>query len=437
MLRFGTDGVRGVANSELTPELVLALGRAAARTIGGDPWVVGRDTRGSGPMLQAALAAGLLAEGVGQVLDLGVLPTPGVAYHSAAHDLPGAVISASHNPWQDNGVKFFAPGGRKLTDAEEERLEAALHDSPGTASTVGEVYAPRPFVQEYVDHLKSAVEGHRFQGLHVVLDCANGAASQIAPTLFEGARLQVIGADPDGRNINDDCGSTHPQALQEAVVTNGADLGLAFDGDADRVLAVDHRGRVVDGDHVLALCALDMRERGVLKDDTVVVTVMTNLGFRLAMAEHGIRVHETQVGDRYVLEALDANGWSLGGEQSGHIVFRDLATTGDGILTGLQLVDLVHRAGRPLSELADGAMTQLPQVLRNVAVTDRDALADAESVWDEVAAVEAELGDHGRVLIRPSGTEPMVRVMVEAPTLEQAEAAAGRLADAVVRACAP
>ena len=436
-LRFGTDGVRGVANSELTPELVLALARAAARTLGGATWVVGRDTRGSGPMLQAAFSAGLLAEGVRQVLDAGMVPTPAVAFFSAENDWPGAMVSASHNPWQDNGVKLFAAGGRKLADDEEERLEAALHEAPGTESSVGEVYAPRPLVRTYVDHLAGSVTGRPFDGRHLVLDCANGAASELAPQLFEGARVTVIGAEPDGSNINDGCGSTHPEALQEAVVAHEADLGLAFDGDADRVVAVDHRGRVIDGDHLIALFALDLRERGLLKDDTVVVTVMTNLGFRLAMADHGIRVHETPVGDRHVLEALDANGWSLGGEQSGHIVFRDLATTGDGLLTGLQLADLVFRSGRPLAELADGAMTRLPQVLRNVRVADRDGLARADAVWDDVAAVEAELGDHGRVLLRPSGTEPVVRVMVEAPTAEQAAAAADRLAEAVTRACGP
>ncbi|HEX9968903.1 MAG TPA: phosphoglucosamine mutase [Acidimicrobiales bacterium] len=439
-LRFGTDGVRGVANSELTPELVLALGRAAARVLDGDTFAVGRDTRRSGEMLQAALSAGLAAEGM-QVLDLGVLPTPGVAFVAADCGWPGAMISASHNPFTDNGVKFFAEGGRKLTDEQEERLEAELDavlaGSRGTSPAVGEVHTPRRLVDRFVDHVVESVEGRRLHGMSVVLDCANGAASEVAPEAFMrlGATVRVIAALPDGSNINEGCGSTHPEQLQAAVVEHGAALGLAFDGDADRVLAVDHRGRLVDGDHLIALCAVDLRERGRLADDTVVVTVMTNLGFHLAMGERGIRVHETQVGDRYVLEALDANGWSLGGEQSGHVIFRDLATTGDGILTGVQVADLVHRAGRPLADLADAAMTRLPQVLRNVRVADRDALAGAEAVWDEVAEVEAELGDHGRVLLRPSGTEPLVRVMVEAPTPEQAEAAAGRLADAVVRAC--
>ena len=437
MLRFGTDGIRGVANVELTPELVLALGHAAARVLDGETYVVGRDTRRSSEMLQAALSAGLAAEGI-QVLDLGVLPTPAVAFFSAKHEWGGAMISASHNPWTDNGVKFFDIGGRKLTDDQEERLEAELDaGTRSTSSKVGEVYTPRRMREDFADHLVESLEGRSLTGLSIVLDCANGAASDMAPDVFHrlGATVRTIAAQPDGANINEGCGSTHPETLQAAVLEFEADLGLAFDGDADRVLAVDHRGRLVDGDHLIALCALDLQERGKLKDDTVVVTVMTNLGFRLAMAERGVRVHETQVGDRYVLEALDANGWSLGGEQSGHVVFRDLATTGDGILTGLQVADVVLRSGRRLADLADAAMTQLPQVLRNVRVADRDALAAASELWDEVAEVEAELGDHGRVLLRPSGTEPVVRVMVEAPTAEQAEAAAARLSDAVARAC--
>jgi len=437
VLRFGTDGIRGVANVELTPELVLALGHAAARVLDGETYVVGRDTRRSSEMLQAALSAGLAAEGI-QVLDLGVLPTPAVAFFSAKHEWGGAMISASHNPWTDNGVKFFDIGGRKLTDDQEERLEAELDaGTRSTSSKVGEVYTPRRMREDFADHLVESLEGRSLTGLSIVLDCANGAASDMAPDVFHrlGATVRTIAAQPDGANINEGCGSTHPETLQAAVLEFEADLGLAFDGDADRVLAVDHRGRLVDGDHLIALCALDLQERGKLKDDTVVVTVMTNLGFRLAMAERGVRVHETQVGDRYVLEALDANGWSLGGEQSGHVVFRDLATTGDGILTGLQVADVVLRSGRRLADLADAAMTQLPQVLRNVRVADRDALAAASELWDEVAEVEAELGDHGRVLLRPSGTEPVVRVMVEAPTAEQAEAAAARLSDAVARAC--
>ncbi|HEX2040031.1 MAG TPA: phosphoglucosamine mutase [Acidimicrobiales bacterium] len=431
-LRFGTDGVRGVAFEELTPELVHALGRAAARTLEGRRFALGRDTRESGPVLQAALAAGLAAEGA-EVVDLGVVPTPAVAFASAARGRPAAMVSASHNPWTDNGVKFFTAGGRKLTDEQEERLEAALAEAP-TTGPAADARLDAAVVEEYEAHLRDSIEGRRLDGVRVVLDCAHGAAVQQAPRVFAslGAEVHVMGAAPDGRNINDGCGSTHPEALQRAVVAEGADLGLAFDGDADRVVAVDHEGRLVDGDHLIALCALDLRERGKLHGDTVVVTVMTNLGFRLAMAEHGITVHETQVGDRYVLEALEQGGWSLGGEQSGHVIFRDLATTGDGILTGLQLVDLVRRSGRPLAALAAGAMTRMPQVLRNVRVADRSAV---DGVRDEVAAVEAELDGSGRVLVRASGTEPVVRVMVEATDAARAEAAAARLAAAVERTC--
>jgi phosphoglucosamine mutase len=439
-LKFGTDGVRGVANTELTPELVLALGRAAARVLGGERYLIGRDTRLSGPMLQAALAAGLTSEGA-DVVDLGVLPTPGVAFLSAARDVPAAMISASHNPFADNGIKFFAAGGRKLTDAVEERLEAELRaildatssgDRP-TGGAVGRTTAEADAVAGYERQLVAALEGERLDGLRLVLDCAHGAASTVAPHVFTaaGAEVDVLHAAPDGVNINDGCGSTHPEALRRAVVDRGADVGLAFDGDADRVLAVDAGGRLVDGDHLIAVCAIDLRSRGRLTGDTVVVTVMTNLGFRLAMEERGIAVVETQVGDRYVLEALDEGGWSLGGEQSGHVIFRDLATTGDGLLTGLMVLAAVRRAGRSLGDLAADAMTRLPQVLRNVKVRSRDALAGAEELWAEVARVEAQLGDHGRVLLRPSGTEPVVRVMVEAPTEAEAEAATARLAAVV------
>jgi phosphoglucosamine mutase len=294
-------------------------------------------------------------------------------------------------------------------------------------------------VTRYVDHVVASVEGRRLDGLRVALDCGNGAAWEVAPDVLRrlGATVEVIHASPDGTNINSGCGSTDPASLREAVVRTGADLGVALDGDADRVVAVDHRGEVVDGDHVLALCAIDLRDRGLLRGDTVVVTVMANLGLRQAMAERGLRVHETPVGDRYVLEALEAGGWSLGGEQSGHLVFRDLATTGDGILTSVQLLDLVHRRGRPLAELAEGAMRRVPQVLLNVAVSDHEGLVRSAAVQEELAEVEAELGDRGRVLLRPSGTEPLVRVMVEAPTEEQARAAADRLAQAVLRAAAP
>ena len=439
--RFGTDGVRGVANVDLTPELVLALGRAAARVFPADRFLDGRDTRISGSMLLAALSAGFTAEGV-DVVDLGVMPTPGVAWASTEHRLPAVMISASHNPFPDNGIKLFAPGGRKLSDEAEDRLEAELNrllmDTGSPRS--GPAGAALGRVQGldgragYVAALAASLEGRRLDGLSVVLDCANGAAVGVAPDALAavGADVAVINDRPDGTNINAGAGSNHPEGLAAEVVARGADAGLAFDGDADRVVAVDHTGQVVDGDQVIAICALDRKVRNALAGDTVVVTVMANLGFRQAMREHGITLVETKVGDRYVLEALEDGGWSLGGEQSGHVIFRDLATTGDGILTGLQVLDVVHRSGRPLSELA-GVMTRLPQVLRNVAVRNRHGLDGAADFWDEVEAVRRRLGGDGRVLVRPSGTEPVVRVMVEALTLEEAEASCDELCAAVTR----
>jgi phosphoglucosamine mutase len=437
-LKFGTDGVRGVAMEELTPELVQALGWAAARVLDGDTFLIGRDPRESGPPLQAALSQGIAGEGK-DVVDLGVVPTPAVAALSRARGLPAAMISASHNPFSDNGVKFFVAGGRKLTDEVEERLEAELaaagEHAPGARGRQSQDLAA---VSDYEAQLLAALAPGALNGLHVVLDCANGAASAVAPDAFRdaGARVDVIHDEPNGININAGCGSTHPEDLQRAVVAAGADAGLAFDGDADRVLAVDAAGLLVDGDHLMAVCAIDMHERGLLHGDTVVVTVMTNLGFRRAMAERGIAVTETAVGDRYVLEALEAGRWSLGGEQSGHVIFRDLATTGDGLLTGLLLLDAVRRSGRPLGALAAGAMTRLPQVLVNVRVGARRDLDDAAELWAEVEAVERELGDTGRVLLRPSGTEPVVRVMVEAATQAGAQAAADRLAATAERTLA-
>ena len=437
--------MRGVANADLTPELVVALGRAAAKVLGPGPFLVGRDTRVSGPLLRAALTAGMTAEG-DDVIDLGILPTPAVAYLSAADGLPAAMLSASHNPFPDNGIKFFATGGRKLSDDAERALEAeldrVLHVGPSreppTGADVGAISSGLGGRERYEASVIATLEGRRLDGLRVVIDCANGAAFAVAPSVLDrlGADVTVINARPDGTNINALCGSTHPEELQRRVVAEGAHVGLAFDGDADRVLAVDHQGALVDGDQLVALCALDRRDRGLLAGDTVVITVMTNLGFRLAMAERGIKCVETQVGDRYVLEALEEGAWSLGGEQSGHVIFRDLATTGDGLLTGVQVLDVVARSRRPLAELA-AVMTRLPQVLRNVRVADRDGLDAAEALWSEVREVEAELGDHGRVLIRPSGTEPVVRVMVEAPTPEDAEAVATRLIAAVERVLGP
>jgi phosphoglucosamine mutase len=434
-LRFGTDGVRGVAGTELTAELTTTLGRAAARVLGGPRFLVARDTRLSSSWLEAALAAGLAAEGCDVEL-LGVLPTPGLAWHADKEGVPAAMISASHNPYHDNGIKLFAAGGTKLTDETESAVELAMGDALQPRRDVGLVRRRIRADAPYQEALVASLGGRMLDGMSVVIDCANGASSHVAPQVLEdlGCDLEVLAARPDGENINAGCGSEHPEGLQAAVVASRADLGLAFDGDADRVIAIDHLGRRVDGDHLIAMCAIDLAERGLLEDRTVVVTVMTNLGFRLSMAEHGIRVVETGVGDRYVLEALAAGGLSLGGEQSGHVIFRDLATTGDGVLTGLQVLDLMQRSGRRLADLAGAAMTALPQVLRNVPVAAR-GVDVSELIDADVAAVEAELGDHGRVLIRPSGTEPLVRVMVEAPTEALAASAAERLAAAVERVC--
>jgi phosphoglucosamine mutase len=392
-------------------------------------------------MLEAALAAGLAAEGADVVL-AGVLPTPGAAYLSQARDCPAAVLSASHNPFPDNGIKFFARGGRKLTDEVEEHFEAELdailagraEPTLVEGSAVGRAEPDEDARRAYETHLLTVLDGRRLEGLRVAIDCGNGAASATAPWVLAqlGAKVEnlAVGAAPSGTNINAGCGSTHPGPLQAEVVATGAAAGLAFDGDADRLVAVDERGGLVDGDHILAIAALDLRARGRLRHDTVVATVMANLGFHQAMAAEGIRVETTPVGDRSVLEAMEAGGFSLGGEQSGHIIFGDLATTGDGLLSGLVLLDVLARAGRPLSELA-AVVVKLPQVLRNVRVTDRAGLPDAAAFWAEVGAVEAELAGSGRVLVRPSGTEPLVRIMVEAATEEAAEAYTDRLAAAL------
>ncbi len=439
--RFGTDGVRGVANADLTPELVLALGRATARVLPAAAFVVGRDTRRSGPLLQAALAAGLAGEGA-DVIDVGVLPTPGVAWLSSQRDIPAAVVSASHNPFADNGIKLFAQGGVKLTVEKEKEIEEALAgildpNVRGPRSPEGYgvgLLIPEPNAADaYVDHLTQALDGRRLDGMRLVVDCANGAACTVAATVFErlGAEVTVIGCEPDGSNINASCGSTHPEALAATVVEHGADLGLALDGDADRLLAVDNTGTLASGDELLALFALDLAARGRLAGNTVVVTVMTNLGFRLAMEKRDIAVKETPVGDRHVLAALDKDGLALGGEQSGHIVFRELATTGDGLLTGLVLADLVCRSGKPLHQLLDGLVVKVPQVLVNVPVPDTELLADADAVWSAVAEEQERLDGTGRVVLRPSGTEPLVRVMVEATGDGVAEEVAQRLSTLV------
>ncbi len=437
-LTFGTDGLRGVVGPELTPELAVTLGRAAARVLGG-PFVVGTDTRRSGPLVQAAFAAGAAAEGVDVDL-LGTLPTPAVAWISGEERCPAAMISASHNPFPDNGIKLFAPGGAKLSDDVEAAVEAELaavasRTPTGPSGAALGAIAPRTGATAgYGEHLVASVGPAALTRMRIVLDCAHGAASDLAGEAFRraGADVTLLNAEPNGCNINDHCGAGHPEGLAAAVVAAGADAGLAFDGDADRCIAVDATGAVVDGDHIIAICALDRHARSCLTGDTVVVTVMTNLGFRRAMAERGIQVVETPVGDRQVLAALDGGGYGLGGEQSGHVIFRDLATTGDGLLTGLQLLDVVARRGVGLSALAAEAMEQLPQVLRNLRLPRSDPGLVAALAAD-IAAVEAELGESGRVLVRASGTEPLLRVMVEAPTAATADAVATRLVAAAER----
>jgi phosphoglucosamine mutase len=438
VLRFGTDGVRGHALTELTVEYVSWLGRAAATVLGGGDWLIGRDTRESGPALQDAFAAGLIAGGANPLL-LGMAPTPAVAHLSAARRLPAAMVTASHNPWHDNGIKIFAPGGQKLSDDVERALERAVEE----AAALGPIAMPRVEPTElagvaglghrdYDEHLRELFPEAPLTGVRLVLDCANGAMSEVAPLIARslGADVVVTHAEPDGRNINDRCGATSPASLAAAVVAHGADLGLAFDGDGDRVIAVDHLGNVVDGDRLIALAAVQLRDEGQLVDDTVVVTVMTNLGFRRAMEHLGIHVVETAVGDRYVLEALDAGGYAVGGEQSGHIIYRRLATTGDGLLAGLRLAAHVVQQGRPLAELAGAVMTSYPQVLVNVRVAERHPHV-ADELAAEIAAGEVGLAGEGRILVRASGTEPLVRVMVEAATIELAQRTADELAAVV------
>ena len=434
---FGTDGVRGSANTELTPELVLALGRAVARTITATAFLIGRDTRKSGPMLQAALSAGLASEGA-DVVDVGVLPTPALAWLSTRRDLPAVVISASHNPFQDNGVKLFGAGGTKLGLDVEAAIEDELHrvldptvkgPRPLEGHGVGTVRSEPALGDAYLDHLLATLDGRTLDGLRLVVDSANGSASALSARLFEsaGAEVVAIGCDPDGTNINAGCGSTATELLSSAVVEHGAQLGLALDGDADRLLAVDETGALVDGDALLALFARDLADRGQLAGNTVVVTVMTNLGFRRAMDERGIHVKETDVGDRHVLAAIDNEGLSLGGEQSGHIIFRRLATTGDGLLTGLVLADLLARTGSSLIGLLDGLIEPVPQTLVNVKGVDTSLFPRVEAVHMAIDQEQEAMGETGRVLVRPSGTEPVVRVMVECTEPGVAEATAARL----------
>ncbi|KGA04830.1 MAG: phosphoglucosamine mutase [actinobacterium acMicro-4] len=445
---FGTDGVRGLANGELTLDLVVRLSQSAAVVLtkgrhaeelkaeGRRPRaVVARDPRVSGEFLASAVSAGLASSGI-DVFDAGVVPTPAAAFlvKEGGFDF-GVMVSASHNPAPDNGIKFFSFGGTKLPDEVEDRIEAAMSEPPlaPTGDGVGRITRFADAEDRYVLHLLGTLD-RSLEGIHVVVDCAHGAASGISPRVFRdaGATVTVIGSEPDGLNINKGYGSTHLEPLQEAVISLGADFGIAHDGDADRTLAIDHRGRVIDGDHIMAILAVSMKEAGTLVGDTLVTTVMSNLGLRKAMEAHGIALKETAVGDRYVLEELAASGASLGGEQSGHIIMSRYSTTGDGILTGIQLAREVARTGKSLAELAD-VMDVFPQVLKNVSGVDRSRLSSDELVSAAVAAIEAELGDSGRVLLRPSGTEALIRVMVEAADEHTAHQMADRLV-AVVRA---
>lgn len=432
---FGTDGVRGVANKDLTPDLVLALGRAAGEVVAGrGPVVIGRDTRVSGPMLEAALVAGLCSAGV-EVRTAGILPTPAVAFLTVEEKAScGAVISASHNPVPDNGIKFFSSSGYKLDTAVEEAIEEAMA-SPGdgrpSGTDVGTFADLQSSSDLYVDHLLGSIGGS-LSGMRVVLDCAYGAAFEVGPRAFKEARAEVIAlhAEPDGSRINVGCGSTDLTELSKEVLRVGADAGFGFDGDADRVLAVDENGQEVDGDRILALSALRLKEAGRLKNDVIVSTVMANLGFRRVLAEHGIKVVTAPVGDRFVVQEMVETGAVLGGEQSGHVIFAEHSTTGDGILTALQVAATVHGSTSKLSTLAH-VFEPFPQVLINVPVRSRDELEGADALWEKVHAAEATLGEDGRVLLRASGTEQLVRVMVEAEDEALARSTAEDLADAV------
>lgn len=442
---FGTDGVRGEANVGLCPELAYRMGRAAALYFGEKAEgerrpviVIGRDTRLSGSMFENALAAGICSAG-GQVVQIGVIPTPGIAY--LAQQLGavcGIVVSASHNPFGDNGIKFFGGDGYKLPDAVEDEIEklvAAIEQEDvftrSFGKNIGFVEHRPELIERYIGYLRSTA-GCRLDGLRVVLDCANGAASAVMPRLLEelGCDLRVINKTPNGVNINDACGSTHLDRLQSAVLKYGADIGIAHDGDADRCLCVDEKGSVLDGDHILVICALAMKEAGTLKNDTVVSTVMANIGFHQALKKAGIKVEVTGVGDRYVLENMRANGHNIGGEQSGHIIFSDFATTGDGLITATQVLCALVKSGKKASEL-NGLMTSYPQLLVNVRVTSKEGWDGNHRIMAAIAAGEKALGGRGRILIRPSGTEPLIRVMAEGPDPNELEQVCNSIADII------
>jgi phosphoglucosamine mutase len=433
---FGTDGVRGVANSELTPELAFKLGRFGGYVLTKDQErpkvIIGRDTRVSGHMLEGALVAGLLSIGA-EVMRLGVISTPGVAYLTKALGAQaGVMISASHNPVADNGIKFFGPDGFKLSDEQELEIEGLMDlekdELPRpVGSELGQVNDYFEGGQKYLQYLKQTVD-EDFTGIHIALDCAHGATSSLATHLFADldADLSTMGASPNGLNINEGVGSTHPEALAAFVKEKGADVGLSFDGDGDRLIAIDENGDIVDGDQIMYICAKFMKEQGRLKHGTVVSTVMSNLGFYKGLETHGVESVQTAVGDRYVVEEMKKTGYNLGGEQSGHIIFLDYNTTGDGLLTGLQLVNIMKITKKPLSELA-GEMQKFPQKLVNIRVTDKYHVTDNEKVSAIISEVEAEMNGDGRILVRPSGTEPLVRVMAEAPTEELCESYVSRI----------
>lgn len=434
---FGTDGVRGIANQDLTPELAFRLGQAGAHVLRRDSKhpriILGKDTRISGDLLEAALIAGILSVG-GDCLQAGVIPTPGLAYLTRALDCSaGVVISASHNPAPDNGIKFFAGDGFKLSDSVEDEIEKLVladhfdYRRP-TGAAVGRVFDERAGLDRYLSFLKlaGAVD---LNGCKMVIDCANGAASQVAPRLFAdlGADFTVIGGEPDGLNINESCGSTHPRKLQETVLSLGADLGLAFDGDADRLIAVDEKGNLVDGDRIMVICGLDRKQKGSLEGNKVTVTVMSNLGLKEAFEKGGITVQETKVGDRYIMEEMLKNGGVLGGEQSGHIIFLDRATTGDGLITALELLRVIRETGQPLSHLS-AQMRRFPQALVNVRVENKEELEANSHIKEAIQQAEQRLHGKGRILVRPSGTEPLVRVMGEALNEEELKEVVNELA---------
>ncbi len=438
---FGTDGVRGIANKDLTPELAYKLGRAGAYVLAKDfgpgRLVVGRDTRLSGDMLEAALFAGICSIGA-DVLSVGIIPTPAIAFFTRELNVAGGVvISASHNPVEDNGIKFFGPSGFKLTDDKEQRIEQMLWDN-GTelpspvGAGVGRVQRVTDADDRYIAFLKGTISGG-LSGLKIVVDCANGAAYRVAPRVLEelGAEVISIYSTPDGVNINAGCGSTHPEKLRDAVIRYGADLGLAHDGDADRLIAVDHLGNLVDGDQIMVICSRYLKAQNRLPNNTVVVTVMSNLGLHLAMREAGIEVRQTKVGDRYVLEELLNSGAVFGGEQSGHILFLDHSTTGDGLLTALQLLAVVKSTGCSLAELA-GQMERLPQLLENIHVADKHKVMASPVLERNIVEMEKRLAGQGRILVRPSGTESLVRVMVEGWDMKQLRDVVDELVDVVI-----